>query len=100
MWGAEYTPRPRSRLLWTVLLADCFHMNMKTLYIRNVPDDVAERLARMAARDGISLNAFAVKELTNVADRADNAALLDALPDLSVDLDWIVKTIHEGRDER
>jgi plasmid stability protein len=75
-------------------------MDMKTLYIRNVPEDVAERLARMAARDGLSLNAFAVRELSSVARRADNAALLDALPDLDVNLDWIVKTIHEGRDAR
>jgi predicted nucleic acid-binding protein len=36
---------------------------MRTLYLRNVPDDVAERLERMARREGMSLSAFATREL-------------------------------------
>jgi hypothetical protein len=36
------------------LLAFC---DMKTLYLRNVPDDVSERLASLAAREGLSLSA-------------------------------------------
>jgi len=34
---------------------------VKTLYLRNVPDDVIERLARLAARDGTSVSAVAVR---------------------------------------
>ena len=64
-----------------ILLASC---DMKTLYLRNVPDDVSERLASLAARDGLSVSSFAVRELTEAARRADNAALLGDLPDLEV----------------
>lgn len=57
---------------------------MKTLYLRNVPDEVGERLASLAARDGLSVSSFALRELTEVARRADNPALLAELPDLGV----------------
>ena len=73
---------------------------MRTLYIRNVPDDVAERLERMAARRGVSLNALAVRELTGVAGRADNYALLAGLPDLDVSIEEIVADLESGRNER
>lgn len=73
---------------------------MKTLYLRNVPDDVAERLERLAARESMSLSAFAVKELSLTARRADNAALLDALPDAGIAMADVVATIRAGRDER
>lgn len=58
---------------------------MRTLYLRNVPDDVVERLERLAARDATSVGAVAVRELAEVSRRADNPALLGALPDLAVD---------------
>ena len=54
---------------------------MRTLYLRNVPDAVGARLADLAAREGLSVSAFAVKELTESARRADAPALLAALPD-------------------
>jgi hypothetical protein len=73
---------------------------MRTLYIRNVPDDVAERLERMAVRRGVSLNALAVRELTEVAGRADNHALLADLPDLGVSIEEIVADLESGRIER
>jgi plasmid stability protein len=73
---------------------------MRTLYIRNVPDDVAERLERMAARRGVSLNALAVRELTEVAGRSDNYALLVDLPDLGVSMEEIVADLESGRSER
>jgi plasmid stability protein len=73
---------------------------MRTLYIRNVPDDVAERLERMAARRGVSLNAFAVQELTEVAGRSDNYALLAGLPDLDISIEEIVADLESGRNER
>jgi len=36
---------------------------MRVLYLRNVPDEVAEKLERLAAREGLSVSAFAVPEL-------------------------------------
>ena len=73
---------------------------MRTLYLRNVPDDVAERLERLADREGLSLSAFAVRELAWVSFRAGNPALLAALPDLGVDADEVVDDIVAGRPER
>jgi plasmid stability protein len=73
---------------------------VRTLYIRNVPDEVAERLERMAARRGVSLNALAVRELTEVAGRADNYALLADLPNLDVSIEEIVADLESGRNER
>jgi hypothetical protein len=70
---------------------------MKTLYLRNVPDDVAERLERMARRAGLSLNTFAVRELAEISRQADNAALLAELPSLSVAAADIVGDIAAGR---
>ncbi|HJY25627.1 MAG TPA: antitoxin [Actinomycetes bacterium] len=56
---------------------------MRTLYMRSVPDEVVERLQRLADRDASSLSAVAVRELTEVTRRADNA--LGALPDFGID---------------
>jgi plasmid stability protein len=73
---------------------------MRTLYLRNVPDDVVERLQRLAARDATSVAAVAVRELSEVSRRADNAALLGALPDLGVDTRTILEDLEAGRAER
>jgi hypothetical protein len=73
--------------------------SVRTLYLRNVPDDVAERLERLAAREGMSLNAWVVRELSETSRRADNAAILTDLPDLNIPLDEIVAAIREGRGE-
>jgi plasmid stability protein len=73
---------------------------MRTLYIRNVPDHVAERLERMAARRGVSLNALAVRELTEIAGRADNYALLADLPSMDIPVEEIVAELERGRNER
>lgn len=70
---------------------------MRVLYLRNVPDDVGERLERLAAREGMSLSAFAVRELAWIARRADNPALLAGLPDIGVDPREIVDDVGEGR---
>ena len=79
------------------LLAFC---NVKTLYLRNVPDDVSERLAKLAARDGLSVSTFAVRELTEAARRADNAALLDELPDLDVPAADVIAGLDAERSAR
>ncbi len=70
---------------------------MRTLYLRNVPDEVGERLERLAARENMSLSAFATRELTQLSKRADNAALLDGRPSLEVSLDDILDVLDEGR---
>ncbi|MHB8467933.1 MAG: FitA-like ribbon-helix-helix domain-containing protein, partial [Acidimicrobiales bacterium] len=46
---------------------------MATVYLRNVPDEVAGRLEILARQEGMSVNAFAVRELTEAAKRATNA---------------------------
>lgn len=73
---------------------------MKTLYLRNVPDEVGERLERLAAREGISVSAFATRELARIARRESNPALLADLPDLVVDAGAVVDDVEAGRSER
>lgn len=73
---------------------------MRTLYLRNVPDEVGAQLERLAAREGLSLSAFAVRELVAIARRADNPALLAGLPDLGVRPRDIVGSIERGRETR
>jgi hypothetical protein len=70
---------------------------MRTLYLRNVPDEVVERLERLAARDAISVNAVAVRELAEVSRRADNPGLLGALADLGVSVAEILEDLDAGR---
>jgi plasmid stability protein len=73
---------------------------MRTLYLRNVPDEVVERLERLAAREGTSLSAMAVRELAEVSRRGDNPVLLGALADLDVEKETIVGHVGAGRAER
>lgn len=70
---------------------------MATVYLRDVPQDVADRLALLAARERISVNAYAARELAESSRRADNADLLAALPDLGVATEEIVTAVDEGR---
>ena len=73
---------------------------MRTLYLRNVPDDVVRRLERLAARDGTSVGAVAVRELADVSRRADNPALLGVLPDLDIDVATIADDLNSERAQR
>lgn len=73
---------------------------MRTLYLRNVPDEVGERLERLAAREGMSLSAFAARELAQISQRADNPSLLAGLPDLSIDAGTMTADLDAGRAER
>ncbi len=70
---------------------------MRTLYLRNVPDEVVDRLERLAARDAMSVSAVAVRELAEVSRRVDNAALLDGLPDLRLEPAVILADLEAGR---
>ena len=86
------------------MLARCKHaasiVLMRTLYLRNVPDEVVERLELLAAVDATSVSAIAVRELTDVSRRAGNPALLGSLPDLGVDPAEIVAGIEAERSRR
>ncbi|MGH2443484.1 MAG: antitoxin [Chloroflexota bacterium] len=73
---------------------------MRTIYLRNVPDEVVERLERLAARDRMSVAAVAVRELEEVSRRVDNRLLLGALPDLDIDPVTVVAGVDAGRAER
>ena len=70
------------------------------MHPRNVPGEVVERLERLAARDSMSVNALAARELTEVSRRADNPALLGALPDLCIDVSVILDDLDPDRAER
>lgn len=73
---------------------------MATLYLRNVPDEVSAGLAALASREGVSVSAFAVRELTESARRAGNAALLGDLPDLEVSAGAVVAALQGERSQR
>ena len=73
---------------------------MKTLYLRNVPDEVGEKLERLAAREGMSVSAFAARALAAIARRADNPALLADLPDVGVEAAGIAADVESGRSAR
>jgi len=79
------------------MLALC---DMRTIYLRNVPDEVVERLERLAVRDRMSVAAVAVRELEELSRRVDNPVLLRSLPDLDVDPVSIVGEVDAGRAER
>lgn len=71
----------------------------RTLYIRHVPDEVAERLEKLARHAGLPLSSFALQELTETSKRADNAELLKGLPSQSIDSATILQALHEARTE-
>lgn len=71
----------------------------RTLYIRHVPDDVAERLERLASRAGVPLSTFALQELSETARRADNAELLQALPSADLEAGEILEALRQSRAE-
>lgn len=74
--------------------------DMRTLYLRNVPDAVVERLERLAQRDAMSVSAVAIRELAEVTVRADNAALLGTLPHIGADPADLVAEVEAERATR
>jgi hypothetical protein len=74
---------------------------MRTLYLRNVPDEVVERLEKRAKAESTSVNTVAVRELTEVSKRFNNAAIFASLPKLEHDISMeeIVADIRELRGE-
>ena len=79
------------------MLALC---NMRTLYLRNVPDEVVERLERMAKLEGISVNSVAIRELAEASRVVDNAALLESLPRRTITMAQILENLDQSRSER
>lgn len=77
------------------LLALC---DMKTLYLRNVPDEVSAALEDLARAESMSVSALAVRELAAAVAFRRNTDLIWASPDGDVRLDEIVETVRSGRD--
>lgn len=70
---------------------------MRTLHIRNVPDEVMDRLEKLARATNSSVTAVAIRELDASTRRVDNAALLAVLPDLAIPAESIVADVHVDR---
>ena len=73
---------------------------MRTLYLRNVPDEVVQRLERMAKYQGTSVNAVAIRELAEASRRIDNAALIESLPHHDITIAQILQNLDQSRSER
>jgi antitoxin FitA len=74
---------------------------MTTLYIRDVPDDVAETLKERAAAEGKSLSAYVGAELTRIAARPTNAQVVARLRErdrsAGPTVDEILEAVQAGR---
>lgn len=70
---------------------------MRTLYLRNVPDDVMHRLERLAGASNMSVTAVAIRELDAATRRIDNAGLVATLPDLDIPAASIVQSVNADR---
>ncbi|WP_137145718.1 antitoxin [Mycolicibacterium sp. CR10] len=70
---------------------------MRTLHLRNVPDDVMDRLERLARASSTSVTAVAIRELDVATRRVDNAALLATLPDLDIPAEKMVEQLEADR---
>ena len=63
----------------------------------NVPDEVMERLERLAGLAGASVEAVAIRELDAATRRVDDASLVATLPDLDLSTDAIVGAVDVDR---
>lgn len=73
---------------------------MKTLYVRNLSEEVSSQLETLADREGISLSELASRELTSYVERVQNATILSALPDHGLDVAVLLEDIESGRASR
>lgn len=71
---------------------------MKTLYLRNVPDVVVERLEALSSEAGMSVSAYAVQQLASRSAALHNKGLLETLPRIEVEREDILQALGEGRD--
>jgi len=75
-------------------LASC---DMRTLYLRNVPDEVARSLEELARRESMSVSALAVRELKAAVAFRANATVLHDGPRPDLDLEDVVRAVRSGR---
>jgi hypothetical protein len=73
---------------------------MKTLYLRNVPDELVDDLQALAERDGMSVNALAVRELHDASRRVRNRRLLDGFEVVRLDWNDLVVGLDDERRNR
>lgn len=71
---------------------------MKTLYLRNVPDEVSEALEELARRESMSVSAYALRELKDAVAFRANADLLWAQPSTGIRVEDVVNAVRAGRD--
>lgn len=76
------------------VLASC---NMRTLYLRNVPDDVSAALEALASEQSMSVSALAVRELTAAVAFRRNTDIVWSSPDLGLEMGDIVEVVRSGR---
>ncbi|NLJ55257.1 MAG: antitoxin [Intrasporangiaceae bacterium] len=74
---------------------------MTTLYIRDVPDEVAQTLRRRATASGMSVSAYVAAELALIAARPTNAEIVERLKSRDrtdgPSAQDIVEAVHAGR---
>jgi plasmid stability protein len=77
---------------------------MSTLEIKNFPEDLHAKLRERAARQGRSVSGYATDVLRRDLATATTREWLDSLkedePVSGITSEEVVKSIHEGRDER
>jgi len=80
--------------------ADRYTRDMKTIQVRNVPDDVHRALRTRATAAGVSLSDFALGELERAAQRPPVAELLQRARSRAggASSRAIVAAIRSGRD--
>jgi len=68
-----------------------------TIYVHDVPDDVAARLEAVAKEQNTSVQALARQELTAFARRSQKLAALNAMPKFRVERETVLADIADGR---
>ena len=78
----------------------CHAASVKSIQVRNVPDDVHRALRTRAAAAGLSLSDFALSELERVAQRPPVAVVLERARSRAggADRDAIIAAVRTGRD--
>lgn len=74
---------------------------MSTLYIRDVPDEVADELKRRAATEGTSLSALVTDMLTDIVRRPGNGEILrrvrEEIGEVAVDREAVRAALDSAR---
>lgn len=74
---------------------------MKTLQIRNVPDDLSRELKARAAAEGRSLSDYLLRELSRIAERPTRRQVLERIETRGrVELPPLVDLVWTQRQER